>query len=596
MVQAATSAEPANRLDLLPAPVVSLQRAIRLGLIGGAAAVVVAAIGMVESFEARILIDPFLALGLTTLYLASFTFGFLAGAPLPEREGFATPSAGLRNVLAGAIAGVLTGVVLSAFMLLADAVNLRNIFVSVSPQVLEVLTFGKGLGSGILLVLAVSTAVGVVGSAVHLIPVRVRRPIMYTVMWVLLVGLLQSVIEPVFRGLGLPSLIDVFYEGAGGLRLAGVVIVAVAVFLLSFFLGGKGRALQRRLEALPARRRRRYISILLLVAAAIVYMIPRVVGPFLSEVLDLAGLFLLMALGLNIVVGYAGLLDLGYVAFFAVGAYTAAILTSPNSPRFTPEMTLWASLPFVVLAAALAGILVGTPVLRMRGDYLAIVTLGFGEIARILLNSDALKETFGGAQGIINIPNMVIGPLTVRGPDVFFYPIFIFAILAAYVSLALQNSRMGRAWMAMREDELVAETMGVNIVTAKLSAFVVGASLASFGGALFAVKIGSVFPSSFNIVVSITILVLIIVGGMGSVPGVTVGALALVALPELLREFNEYKFLMYGILLIFMMLKRPEGFIPSKRRALELHQDEVLQDAWLQIYGDEETGPQEEGV
>ncbi|MDH3261819.1 MAG: leucine/isoleucine/valine transporter permease subunit [Acidimicrobiia bacterium] len=594
MERAATAAEPLD--DLLPAPVLSLQRAVRFGLIGGMAAVVVAAIGMVETFEARTLIDPFLALGLTTLYLASFTFGFVAGSPPPEREGFAKPKAGLRSLAAGAIAGVLAGVVLSAFMLLADAVNLRNIFVSVSPQLLELLTFGKGLGTGILLVLVVSTAVGVAGSAVHLIPAQVRRPIMYTVMWVLLVGLLQSVIEPVFRGLGLPSLIDVLYEEAGGLRLAGVVIVAAAVFLLSFFLGGKGRALQGRLDALPAQRRRSYISILLLVAAAIVYMIPRVVGPFLSEVLDLAGLYLLMALGLNIVIGYAGLLDLGYVAFFAVGAYTTAILTSPNSPRFTPEMTLWASLPFVVLAAALAGLLVGTPVLRMRGDYLAIVTLGFGEIARILLNSDALKETFGGAQGIINIPNMVIGPLTVRGPEVFFYPIFIFAILAGYVSLAIQNSRMGRAWMAMREDELVAETMGVNIVAAKLSAFVVGASLASIGGALFAVKVGSVFPSSFNIVVSITILVLIIVGGMGSVPGVTVGALALVALPELLREFNEYKFLMYGILLIFMMLKRPEGFIPSKRRALELHQDEVLQDAWLQIYGDEETGPQEEGV
>ncbi|MDH3396609.1 MAG: leucine/isoleucine/valine transporter permease subunit [Acidimicrobiia bacterium] len=594
MERAATAAEPLD--DLLPAPVLSLQRAVRFGLIGGMAAVVVAAIGMVETFEARTLIDPFLALGLTTLYLASFTFGFVAGSPPPEREGFAKPKAGLRSLAAGAIAGVLAGVVLSAFMLLADAVNLRNIFVSVSPQLLELLTFGKGLGTGILLVLVVSTAVGVAGSAVHLIPAQVRRPIMYTVMWVLLVGLLQSVIEPVFRGLGLPSLIDVLYEEAGGLRLAGVVIVAAAVFLLSFFLGGKGRALLGRLDALPAQRRRSYISILLLVAAAIVYMIPRVVGPFLSEVLDLAGLYLLMALGLNIVIGYAGLLDLGYVAFFAVGAYTTAILTSPNSPRFTPEMTLWASLPFVVLAAALAGLLVGTPVLRMRGDYLAIVTLGFGEIARILLNSDALKETFGGAQGIINIPNMVIGPLTVRGPEVFFYPIFIFAILAGYVSLAIQNSRMGRAWMAMREDELVAETMGVNIVAAKLSAFVVGASLASIGGALFAVKVGSVFPSSFNIVVSITILVLIIVGGMGSVPGVTVGALALVALPELLREFNEYKFLMYGILLIFMMLKRPEGFIPSKRRALELHQDEVLQDAWLQIYGDEETGPQEEGV
>lgn len=548
---------------------------------------VVVAIGMVETFEIRTLIDPFLSLGLTALYLMPFAFGYMAASPPPEREGFEKPRAGLRNLEAGLIAGVLGGLVVAGFVWFADAVNLRDIFLAISPSVLEILTFGKSLGTGMLLIVALCSASGVAGASVHLIPSRFRRPIMYTVMWVLLVGLLQSVIEPVFRGLGMPGLIDVFYVDAGGLRAAGVIIVAVLVFLLTFFLAGKGRVLQTRMAALPERRRRGYSSILLALAAAIIYMIPRVVGPFLSEVLDLAGLFLLMALGLNIVVGYAGLLDLGYVAFFAVGAYTAAILTSPNSPRFSPEMTLWASLPFVILAAALAGLLVGTPVLRMRGDYLAIVTLGFGEIARILLNSDALKDTFGGAQGIINIPNMVIGPVTVRGPEVFFYPIFLFAIVAGYISLSLQNSRIGRAWMAMREDELVAEAMGVNIVAAKLSAFMVGAALASVGGALFAVKIGSVFPTSFNIVVSITVLVLIIVGGMGSVPGVTVGALALVALPELLREFNEYKFLLYGVLLIFMMLKRPEGFIPSKRRAQELHQDEVLQDAWLEIYGKE---------
>jgi branched-chain amino acid transport system permease protein len=288
-----------------------------------------------------------------------------------------------------------------------------------------------------------------------------------------------------------------------------------------------------------------------------------------------------MALGLNIVVGYAGLLDLGYVAFFAVGAYTAAILTSPQSPAFTPQLALIAALPFVVLAAAIAGIMVATPVIRMRGDYLAIVTLGFGEIARILLNSEWLSPYFGGAQGITNIPDLQLGPFHFNTPQDYFYPIFLFVIIAAYITLALQNSRWGRAWMAMREDESVAEAMGINIVTAKLSAFVVGAILASFGGALYGAQIGSVFPHSFDIVVSITILVIIIVGGMGSVPGVALGAVVLIVLPNLLREFSEYQFLFYGVLLIAMMLKRPEGFIPSKRRAQELHQEEVAQDSWL---------------
>jgi branched-chain amino acid transport system permease protein len=315
-------------------------------------------------------------------------------------------------------------------------------------------------------------------------------------------------------------------------------------------------------------------------------------GPFVSQILVTAGIYLLMALGLNIVVGYAGLLDLGYVAFFAVGAYTTAILTSPQSPAFTPEISVLASIPFVMVAAAVAGILVATPVIRMRGDYLAIVTLGFGEIARILLNSEWLAPYFGGAQGITNIPDLQIGPITFSTPQDYFYPVFLFVLLAAYVTYAVQNSRWGRAWMAMREDESVAEAMGINIVTAKLSAFVVGAILASFGGTLFAAQIGSVFPHTFDIVVSITVLVIIIVGGMGSVPGVVLGAIVLIVLPNLLREFSEYQFLFYGVLLIVMMLKRPEGFIPSKRRAQELHAEELSQDAWLEIYG--EKGQAEE--
>jgi branched-chain amino acid transport system permease protein len=217
----------------------------------------------------------------------------------------------------------------------------------------------------------------------------------------------------------------------------------------------------------------------------------------------------------------------------------------------------------------------------MRGDYLAIVTLGFGEIARLMFLSDWLKPSFGGAQGIKRIPDITIGSIEIRGPQSFLYALFVLILLAAYVSVSLQNSRIGRAWMAMREDESVAEVMGVNIVAAKLSAFIVGAILAGLGGSLFATKIGSIFPNSFDIIVSITVLVVVIVGGMASVPGVVLGAVVLVGLPELLREFEDYRFLIYGALLIFMMLRRPEGFIPSKRRAQELHEEDVEQDAWL---------------
>jgi branched-chain amino acid transport system permease protein len=373
-------------------------------------------------------------------------------------------------------------------------------------------------------------------------------------------------------------------------------------------------------------------------------------GGFVNEIFATVGLFLLMGLGLNVVVGLAGLLDLGYVAFFAVGAYTTAILMSPESPRSTPEWHFWIVILIVVVGAIVAGIMVGTPVIRMRGDYLAIVTLGFGEITRIMFLSDWTKPITGGAQGIINVPSIVgligyavwwglrrwaalsdadssadqvtnyqwrlggftvaivgavfalwffakdDGPIEILGTNTqaILYLVLLFAILAAYISWRIQDSRIGRAWMAMREDEQVAEAMGINIVSTKLLAFITGAILASFGGALFAVKIGSIFPNSFALLVSIIVLVLIIVGGMGNIPGVAVGAVMLVGIlggptqPGLLREFESYKLLLYGALLVWMMLKRPEGLLPSIRRTRELHQDEFLQDAWLRKQLDEE--------
>jgi branched-chain amino acid transport system permease protein len=249
--------------------------------------------------------------------------------------------------------------------------------------------------------------------------------------------------------------------------------------------------------------------------------------------------------------------------------------------------------PFVLIAGVIAGIFVGAPVLRMRGDYLAIVTLGFGEIARLLAVSDWMAGTLGGAQGITRIPNIRVGPFVLDSPPEFFYAIFGLGVVAVYVSHALQGSRMGRAWVAMREDESVAEAMGVNVVAAKLWAFVLGAMLACLGGALYASTIHSIFPASFGIQQSILLLIIVIVGGLGSVPGVVVGALVLVALPELLREFEEFRFLIYGALLIFMMLRRPEGLIPSRRRALELHEEDVAQDEWLQVRVEEAAGTPE---
>jgi branched-chain amino acid transport system permease protein len=307
-------------------------------------------------------------------------------------------------------------------------------------------------------------------------------------------------------------------------------------------------------------------------------LLPLIVGVYPSEVLNNIGLYVLMGFGINIVVGMAGLLDLGYVAFFAVGAYAMAYLTTLQELLGAPQISFWLALPIVIAFTGLAGLLVGAPVLRMRGDYLAIVTLGFGEIARFLALSDWFKPVLGGAQGIIKIPDIIIGGTEIIGPQKLYYLFLIGSAIALFISWRIKDSRVGRAWMAMREDEQVADAMGINTVYYKLLAFAMGAMIASVSGALFAAKLGTIFPHSFNVLVSITALSLLIVGGIGSLPGVIVGAVVLVGLPELLREFSEFRLLLYGALLIAMMILRPEGFIPSVTRARELVKEDREQD------------------
>jgi branched-chain amino acid transport system permease protein len=287
---------------------------------------------------------------------------------------------------------------------------------------------------------------------------------------------------------------------------------------------------------------------------------------------------------LNIVVGLAGLLDLGYVAFFAIGAYTTGVLTSPDLGHAPILASWWEAVPFAVLAALGAGVLLGVPVLKVRGDYLAIVTLGFGEIIRLLALSDFLKPFIGGAQGVLEIakpfviwiaslsPQITVGPVRLVQPQQFYYIILLGCLFIAFISTRLKASRLGRAWMAMREDEDVAQGMGIELVSTKLLAFGMGASFGGLSGAIFASQVGSAFPNTFTFLVSVNILSLIIIGGMGNIPGVIVGALALVGLPELLREFSDYRFLFYGAALVLMMLTRPEGLIPEARRKEELEQ------------------------
>jgi branched-chain amino acid transport system permease protein len=257
------------------------------------------------------------------------------------------------------------------------------------------------------------------------------------------------------------------------------------------------------------------------------------------------------------------------VAFYAVGAYTTAVLTSPASPLFAPELPFFGAIPFVIVAAAMIGLMVGAPVLRLRGDYLAIVTLGFGEIVRILFLSSWWQPITGGSQGILSVPPPV--PFD-RDPQAIYYPILLFCILAAIGATSLRSS-------------------GVNTVTYKLLAFMLGAAFGCLSGALFAAKIGSVFPVSFDLLVSINALALIILGGMGNIAGVVVGAFVLVGLPELLREFSEFRLLIYGVVLVAMMLLRPEGLIPSRARRAELHEREDEEEQYAEGSSDEMPRP-----
>jgi len=310
----------------------------------------------------------------------------------------------------------------------------------------------------------------------------------------------------------------------------------------------------------------------------LVLILPQLANLVQNAVLGAVMIFIVMGIGLNIVVGYAGLLDLGYVAFFAVGAYTYGLLSSPGSyvvvnlPWFE-GVSFWVGLPIAFLIGAFTGVLLGTPVLKLRGDYLAIVTLGFGEIIRLLVLN--LRDYTGGPGGVLKIPAPVLFGMNLGNPKGILYLAMALGVLVTIVTLRLHESRLGRAWVALREDEDVAEAMGINLVSIKLLAFGSGAAFAALGGAVYAARQVNIFPDNFALDVSINVLSLIIIGGIGSIEGVVLGSIALIGLPEILRSVSEYRIIAFGALLVVMMIIQPEGFLPSQRRARELHTEEV---------------------
>jgi branched-chain amino acid transport system permease protein len=655
----------------------AIRRGARSGFLGGLIFVYLALVGLVERFNDTNVITDVLSLGPTFFLVAMLFAGYMAARDRKvEGEVFAVSARD--RLVAGLVAGALTGAIAAAFVLLFNAVDARDIFVSLSPVLLDdVLTFGQEPATGALLQLGVATALGTLGAALRLVEPRNRKVFLAALGTMLMVGVLERLLRVMLDNLGLET--SWLYR-RGGLTVSGAIGMFVLGGVVSFLATHREEILQRlagerraggeegavlapstqenlafglgvaslalsvtlAIQGLLQEESSGLLLILALAlglvavgvaavtvrkrtggargtvkagragigffaaAAGLFAIVPLVVGVFLSQAMVTVGIYVLLGLGLNIVVGYAGLLDLGYVAFFAVGAYSTALFTALQSSLVTegvgefgsgsqvaaeqPFTNFWIAIPLVVIIAVVAGVLIGAPVLRLRGDYLAIVTLGFGEIVRVIVRSDWAASFLGGSQGVKQVQPPPPEAFDFGNPQNLYYLILVFILLAVYVSWRLQYSRVGRAWAAMREDEDVAEAMGISVIKYKLLAFAMGAAVGCLSGAFFAVNLTVVTPDSFELLVSITVLAAIILGGLGSIPGVIVGAVVLVGLPEVLRDFAEYRLLFYGAILVGIMILRPEGLVPSARRQRELHERVEEEAQFARDYG--EGGPE----
>jgi branched-chain amino acid transport system permease protein len=537
---------------------------VRVGLLGGVVAIYLCLAGLVGTFSDRAMITGILSLGHTMLVLAGLGTGFLAVRRAPG----GTPA---QTVMAGALAGLILGALLSLFVIVGSVVNIRAVMLQASPKLYNLLTFGLGV-AGFWAPMIMGLTLGAGAGLLYILPPTIRRPLTWGLGSLLVFGLFGGYLRtPMLTGIlsGLAR----FLFGPDGLTPIGAIITFV------LFAGGaalwqqQGATTRQRLAEMPDASRRTLLISAIAVGLIVVLLLPQALGPFVAQVIAYVSLYVLMGLGLNITLGFAGLLDLGFVAFFAVGAYTVGLLTS-TAEYGIADWPWWAAVPFAVVLAMLFGAFLGLPILGIRGDYLAIATLGFGEIIRILAGSDLMKPMLGGPRGILNIPKPIDGLApdhALAGPNQIYYLALILAVLVAFVATRLRNARLGRTWMAVREDEDVAEALGVNLVQTKLWAYMLGAAFAGLSGAVFAGLVGSIFASSMSLFVSINVVALLIVGGMGSIPGVIFGAVFLIGLPELLREFSEFRYLVYGFALIAMMLRRPEGLLPSGVIRRELH-------------------------
>ncbi len=334
-----------------------------------------------------------------------------------------------------------------------------------------------------------------------------------------------------------------------------VLVVAVPLAkVVSVMIRKAWPYLERVSRLIP--RDKRFIYVLLVP----VLLLPFVAEDYVVDVAVISGIYIILALGLNVVVGYTGLLNLGFVAYYAIGAYSYALLNTKLGMGF------WTALPVSVVVTTLAGFLFAVPALRLKGDYLAIVTLGFGEIVRLVFNNwDSFTKGPNGISGIAppSLGDMVIGKISH-----YYFLVFFFVILTVFVMRRVQDSKIGRAWIAIREDGIASSAMGINTMMYKLYSVAFGAFWAGLAGCLFAAKMRFVSPESFTFMESVLILCMVIIGGIGSIAGVIVGAIVLVFLPEVLRDAQMYRMLAVGCGLVFLMVFRPQGLFGRKSVSL----------------------------
>ena len=522
-------------------------RFLKPGLVGGLAGLYVVMVGVFAAFAARPVVAQVVSLAHVMLLSIALVVGWVATDPKRSLAG---------RLGSGLAAGMVAGLVYAAVLLIAREAKPQAMFVALTPSALGIALFGKaGLPAAVVATVGAGLA-ALAGAVVRQAPSSVRRALLAAGVAVVMGALLRDLWVGLFANLlGGRWWVPTIYAG-NGLSWTGTAVAAVAGLGWEVVRTGARRAAGGRATASS--------GVALLLVAAV--LIPWFTNAFVAQVMLLVGLYALMGMGLNIELGLAGLLDLGFVAFFAIGAYVTGLLTA-DSPLAIARLSFWEALPIATLCAAAGGFVFGLPVLRVRGDYLALATLGLGEIVRLMVVSDMSAPVIGGAQGIVGIPRPSLGGAPLVSQLSLYYLTLALTCLVALAGWRLQHSPVGRAWAAAREDEDVAATLGLDLVRSKLRAYVLGAAFAGVAGALFATTLGSIFPQSFRLDVSINVLALLVVGGLGSLPGVFVGSLILIGLPEFLREFGEYRYLFYGFLLILVMRVRPQGLWPDPLQA-----------------------------